>query len=95
MLTTILEILANKESLSLVQLAEKAGYTVREVEGFLDQLEHMGYIRRDQLGQACGISCDTDRCSSGCEGCGFRSMETFSFWVLTERGEHLVGSKLK
>ena len=94
MLTSIMEILARKESLSLAQLAGEVGYSVREVEGFLNQLEHMGYIRRELLGQACGLSCDSDQASDRCEGCGFKPSKTFTFWVLTERGEQLVGSRL-
>lgn len=95
MLTSIMEILARKESLSMTQLAQEVGCTVREIESALEQMEHMGYIRNEQFGQACSAGCGTDRCSSECEGCGFASSETFTFWVLTERGQTFVGSKLR
>ena len=95
MLTRIMEILARKESLSLAQLAEEVGNSVREIEGLLNHLEQMGFIRRELLGQVCGLSCDSEQGSSRCEGCGSRPIETYTFWMLTERGEHLVSSKLK
>lgn len=90
MLTSILNILACKESLSMTQLAVKVGCTGREIESALEQMEHMGYIHRQQFGQSCnGLSCGTD----GCEGCGFNSSESFAVWVLTERGQTIVHSK--
>ena len=46
MLTSILKILARKESLSMTQLAHEVGYTSREIESALEQMEHMGYIHR-------------------------------------------------
>ena len=95
MLTSILEILARKESLSLAQLATEVGCSIRDVEGFLNQLEHMGYIQRELLGQTCSLSCDLDKGCNHCEGCGFKPMDTFTFWVLTKRGEQVVSSKLK
>ncbi|GEM_PF-846197 len=95
MLTSILEILARKESLSMTQLANEVGCSVRELESSLDQMKHMGYIRNEQFGQACSSSCGKDRGSGHCEGCGFASSETFTFWVLTERGQAFVDSKLK
>lgn len=92
MLTSIMTILARKESLSMTQLAHEVGCTTREVESALEQMEHMGYIHRQQLGKTCSNSCcGTDRC----EGCGFASSESFTFWVLTERGQTIVGSKPK
>jgi DNA-binding transcriptional MocR family regulator len=92
MLTSIMKILARKESLSMTQLAHEVGCTIREIESALEQMEHMGYIHRQQLGQTCsGSSCGTDRC----EGCGFASSESYTFWVLTERGQTIVGSKPK
>lgn len=95
MLTSIMEILARRESLSMTQLAQEVGCSVRELESALEQLEHMGYIRNEQFGQSCGSNCGTDRGSSQCEGCGFASSETYTFWVLTERGQTIVGSKPK
>ena len=92
MLTSIMTILARKESLSLTQLAHEVGGTTREVESALEQMEHMGYIHSQKIGQTCSnSSCGTDRC----EGCGFASSESFTFWVLTERGQIIVGSKPK
>ena len=91
MLTSIMSVLARKESLSLTQLAHEVGYTTREVESALEQMEHMGYIHRQKLGQSCSkSSCGNDHC----EGCGFASSESFTFWVLTDRGQTFVGSKL-
>ncbi|EGW36152.1 FeoC-like transcriptional regulator [Desulfosporosinus sp. OT] len=95
MLTSIMKILARKESLSMAQLAHEVGCSVRELENALEQMEHMGYIRNEQFGQSCSSSCSTDRGSSQCVGCGFASSETYTFWVLTERGETLVGSNPK
>ena len=92
MLTSILEILARKESLSMTQLAQEVGGTIKEIESALEQMEHMGYIDRQLFGQGCsGSTCGTD----GCEGCGFSSSESFAVWVLTERGQTMVGSKPK
>jgi len=90
-----MEILARKESLSMTQLAHEVGCSVKELESALEQMEHMGYIRSEQFGQACSSSCGIDRKSSQCEGCGFASSETFTFWVLTARGQTFVGSKSK
>jgi len=94
MLTSIMKILARKESLSMTQLAQEVGCSVRELESALEQMEHMGYIRNERLGQSCSPSCDNQG-SSHCEGCGFASSETFTFWVLTERGQTFVGSQIK
>ncbi|MGC7872428.1 FeoC-like transcriptional regulator [Desulfosporosinus sp. SYSU MS00001] len=89
MLTGILNILARKESLSMTQLAQELNSSPRELESALEQMEHMGYIRKEICGQACGAGCSSNECSSHCEGCGFASPETYSFWVLTERGKSL------
>ena len=92
MLTSILKILARKESLSMTQLAHEVGYTSREIESALEQMEHMGYIHRQQFGPQCSSSsCG----SNGCKGCGFASSESFAVWELTERGQIIVGSKPK
>lgn len=73
----------------MAQLALEVGCTIREIESALEQLEHMGYIHRQHLGQTCSnSSCSTDHCI----GCGFASSESFTFWVLTERGQTIVGS---
>lgn len=93
MLTSILKILAHKESLSLTQLAHEVDCTVRELESALEQMEHMGYIRNEQFGQSCSSSCSTAWGSSQCAGCGFAASETYTFWVLTERGQTLVQSQ--
>lgn len=87
MLTSIMEVLSRKESLSMAQLAREVGYSVKELESALEQIEHMGYVRRELLGQACSASCGIDRCSGHCEGCGFLTPETYTFWVLTEKGQ--------
>ena len=92
MFASIMKILAHKESISMAQLANQVGHSVREVQSALEQMEHMGYIRRELFGQTCSSSCGSDR-SSHCEGCGFSSHETFTFWVLTERGQTIVGSQ--
>jgi len=78
----------------MTQLAGEVGYTVRELESCLEQMEHMGYVRRELFGQACSSSCGIDRCSGHCEGCGFLSPEAFTFWVLTERGQIMLGNNL-
>lgn len=91
MFESIMKILALKESISMAQLAKQVGHSVREVQSALEQMEHMGYIRRELFGQTCSSNCGSDR-SSHCEGCGFSSPETFTFWVLTERGQTIVGS---
>jgi len=90
LLTSIMEVLSCK-SLSMAQLAEELGYSVRELESALEQMEHMGYVRREVLGQACSPSCGKDPSSGECEGCSFLSPEGFAFWVLTERGQILSG----
>jgi len=92
MLTSIMKILARKESLSMTQLAHEVGCTIKEIESALEQMEHMGYIHRELFGQPCSSSsCGTDRC----EGCGFASSESCTVWVLTERGQTIAGSKPK
>lgn len=78
----------------MAQLAGEVGYSAREVEGALGQMEHMGYVRRELLGQACSPNCGIDHCSGHCEGCGFLSSEGFTFWVLTERGQLMLGRNL-
>ena len=90
-----MEILARRELLSMSQLAHEIGRSVKELESALEQMEHMGYIRNEQLGQSCSSSCGIDRGRSQCEGCGFASSETYTFWVLTERGQTFVDSKQK
>ena len=92
MLTTIMKILARKESLSMTQLAHEIGSSIKEIESALEQMEHMGYIRRELIGQSCSnSSCGTDHC----KGCGFASSESFTVWALTERGQTIVGTKQK
>ena len=92
MLTSILKILARKEALSMTQLAQEVGCTIKEIESALEQMEHMGYIHRERLGQSCSSSnCGSDRC----EGCGFASSELFTVWELTDRGQAMVRSELK
>jgi len=87
MLTTIMEILARKESLSMTQLAHEVGCTSREIESALEQMEHMGYIHRELVGQSCSSSsCATNHC----EGCGFASSKSFAVWELTERGQTII-----
>ena len=95
MLANILKILARKESLSMAQLAREVGYSVKEIESALEQMERMGYIRRELFGQGCSANCVADRCSGQCEGCGFVSSKTFAVWELTERGYTLVDSKTR
>ncbi|MCO1600458.1 winged helix-turn-helix domain-containing protein [Desulfosporosinus nitroreducens] len=90
MLTGIMEVLSRKESLSMTQLATEVGYSVRELESALEQMEHMGYVRREILGQACSPGCGIDQCSGHCEGCGFLSTQAFTFWVLTEKGQIIL-----
>lgn len=92
MLTRILKVLARKESLSITQLAHEVSCSVKELESALEQMEHMGYIRREQLGQACSPSCGNERDSCQCEGCGFASTESYTAWVLTERGQTFIDS---
>lgn len=90
MLTGIMEALSRKESLSMTQLAAEVGSSLRELQSALEQMEHMGYVRRQVLGQACSPTCGIDRCSGHCEDCGFLSPEAFTFWVLTEKGQILL-----
>jgi len=85
-----MEVLSRKESLSMTQLATEVGYSVRELESALEQMERMGYVRREIFGQACSPNCEIDRCSGQCEGCGFLSTEAFTFWLLTERGQIIL-----
>ncbi|SPF42562.1 conserved hypothetical protein [Candidatus Desulfosporosinus infrequens] len=91
LLTSIMKILARKESLSMTQLAHEVGCSLKELESAMGQMEHMGYIRNEQFGQSCSSSCGIDRGSSQCAGCGFASSETYTFWVLTERGQAIIG----
>lgn len=93
MLKSIMEVLSRKDSLSMNQLAEEVGHSVREIENALEQMEHMGYVRRERFGQACSPTCGIDPGSGHCEGCGFLSTKVFTFWVLTERGQMVVGQK--
>ncbi|AET68930.1 FeoC like transcriptional regulator [Desulfosporosinus orientis DSM 765] len=89
MLRDILEILSRKETLSMTQLAAEVGYSVRELEGALKQMEHMGYVRRELLGPTCSSACGHDQ-DSHCEGCGFLTPETLTCWVLTGRGQIML-----
>ncbi len=95
MLTSILNVLARKESLSMTQLAHELNSSPRELESALEQMEHMGYVRRETYGQSCGNNCSPNKSGSHCEGCGFASSETFAFWALTERGESLADIRQK
>lgn len=93
MLSDILKLLARKESLSITQMAQAVGSSVKEIESALAQMEHMGYIRHELFGQGCSsgcTGCGTERGSS--EECGFASPETITFWVLTERGQSYIKS---
>jgi predicted transcriptional regulator len=90
MLSSILNILARKESLSITQLAFELKLTSREVESALKQMEHMGYVRMERYGQTCSTNCGSNQCSSHCEGCGFASTESYTCWALTERGKTLA-----
>ena len=92
MLTSIMNLLARKESLSMTQLAHEVGCSIKEIESAMEQLEHMGYIHRELFGRSCSsLSCGNDHC----EGCGFAASESYAFWVLTERGKTIVGSQPK
>jgi len=75
----------------MTQLSGMVGYSVRELESALEQLEHMGYVRREFFEQACSPSCEINRGSGHCEECGFLSSKAFRFWVLTEKGQIMVG----
>ncbi|AFQ44610.1 winged helix-turn-helix domain-containing protein [Desulfosporosinus meridiei] len=91
MLTDILKVLSRKEAtLSMSQLALEVGYSLKEIESALEQMEHMGYICREIFGQACSPSCGMNRCSGHCEDCGFHSPETFTFWGLTDKGQTML-----
>lgn len=90
--TGILEILARKESKSITQLAREVGYSVREIQSALEQMEHMGYIRHNFWGQTCNSCCGTDR-GTPCAGCGFSATDKLTIWVLTERGHAIVDSQ--
>lgn len=92
MLTRILKVLARKESLSITQLAHEVGCSVKELESALEQMEHMGYIRSEQLGSSCSATCGIERDSCQCEGCGFASTKSYTAWVLTERGQSFIDS---
>lgn len=89
MLTNVMEVLSRRESLSLTQLADVVGYSTKELEGALAQLEHMGYIHREALGEIC----NTSYCSGNCEGCGFLPSKKISYWILTERGKAFLSGQ--
>lgn len=95
MLTSILGILSRNESLSLSQLAQEVKSSPRELESALQQMEHMGYVRKETHGQSCGASCPSGSGSSHCSGCSFAASGNYSFWVLTERGKSLSESNIK
>ena len=65
MLTELLTLLSNPDTLSLAELARQAGYTPDETAAGLEQLARMGYIEKQEIGQACGV------CSGGghCDTC--------------------------
>ena len=92
MLVKILQILASKErSLTFAQLAEKVGQSERELIGIFKQLEHMGYIKHDELGQICSSGCNEHREAKHCQGCSFAETEQHAFsWDLTPKGEKLI-----
>ncbi len=87
MLSDILKLLATSESLSLTQLAQRVGCSIREVEVALDQLENMGYLRHEQIGKSCGSSCCGDQKTGNCAGCSFTTSGSIPSWILTERGK--------
>lgn len=92
MLRGILEVLSRQESLSMSQLAAEVGYSPRELASALEQMEHMGYVRREILGPVCSSACGKGQ-GSHCEGCGFLSPETLTCWLLTEKGQILISQK--
>lgn len=74
----------------MTQLASEVGYSIRELESALEQMERMGYVRHEILGQTCSPGCGIDRCSGHCEGCGFLTPEAYIFWIITEKGQILL-----
>ncbi len=95
MLSDVLKLLARNESLSLTQLAQSLGYSMREIKAALDQLEHMGYVRHTLPGKSCGSSCSAGLGTGNCEGCSFSASGSYSSWILTERGKEFGSSQSK
>ncbi len=90
MLTEFLTLLSNPDTLSLTELARQAGYTPDEVAAGLEQLARMGYIERQEIGQACGV------CSGGrhCDTCSVAgTAEPFPSWHLTEKGNQYLSKR--
>ncbi|HEX3016193.1 MAG TPA: winged helix-turn-helix domain-containing protein [Desulfobacteria bacterium] len=87
MLSNVLSVLARSNPLTLTQLAQETGYSIREVKGALHQIESMGYIKRELLGKACGSGGSSDCNRSNCQGCVINSSPPLVSWTLTERGK--------
>ncbi len=86
MLSEILTLLSKEQSLTLAHLAEVVGYPVPQVEGGLLQLQLMGYIHREELGQSCSTG-SSSSCSSGCSACSLGPSSAMTAWSLTDKGK--------
>lgn len=90
MLTELLAVILNQNTLSLSELARAAGYTAGEAGAGLEQLARMGYIEKQELGQACGTCGGSNHCDS-CPAA--RMAEPFPAWQLTNKGRGYLAKK--
>lgn len=90
MLSEVLKLMDQEQTLVITEISQKLGWTILKVENALDQLERMGFIQKKNLVfSACS--------SESCSGCSFkkenlcqkcqRPLESIYSWSITERGK--------
>ena len=83
MLTEILAAFSQDDIVYLFQITERTGYTAREVESALTQLEYMGYIKRQTAEKDCLVACQRGKSvGNNCHGCHLGVKQVL--WSLTD-----------
>ena len=92
MLADILRSLSSSNGVaSFSQLAAAAGVAVSQLEPALNQLERMGYVRREAVAGGCPGSCNPAGVNH-CAGCACSPAAGVWTWILTERGRAAVAA---
>lgn len=93
MLKEVLNLIDQEQTLAIIEIAHKLGWTMQKVQNSMDQLEKMGYIEKKDLVFS---SCSEESCSS----CLFKQgdschkystpLEKLYLWSITERGKNAL-----
>ncbi len=83
MLRQVLQLLHDRETLALHEVAEQLQISPEMVHAIMDELTRLGYLK---VGVRCGGGCDGCALAQHCSG--IQSQRT---WQITERGRQALG----